>query len=408
MRLSKPRAVGALAAGVLLALGVAGVVLGQSGDLGGKLLTGSDITIPSGTVDHDVYAFGGRVTSNGTIAGELVTAGGVIVVNGAVQGDVIATGGQITINGTVGGHVRAAGGQVTVTGSVAKDVLAAGGQVTLSPSGKIGGDLISSGGQLALDGTVTGSATGSAGSYSRTGSVGGTDSIVVSQTDRGPILPPSNPVLDALRQFVAVVVIGLIALWLWPRAIRTAESAVRERPLPALGIGLVSLIGYFIALVAIVVVAIVLAIALAALGFGALLGIDLFAAFVAAAGLTLAFVLSVGFLADAIVGLALARLVFARTGSMGRVGRVAAADGSTADAPLRTDRWADFVPFVVGVAIVVIVTSLPVVGGLAKFIVILFGLGALVWALWNRRDRYVSPGAGAGAATPGPPAPPVA
>jgi hypothetical protein len=402
MRLSKPRAIGALAAGVLLALGVAGVVLGQSGDLGGKLLTGSDITIPSGAVDHDVYAFGGRVTSNGTIAGELVTAGGVIVVNGAVQGDVIATGGQITINGTVGGHVRAAGGQVTVTGSVAKDVLAAGGQVTLSPSGKVGGDLISSGGQLALDGAVTGSATGSAGSYSRTGSVGGTDSIVVSQTDRGPILPPSNPVLDALRQFVAVLVIGLIALWLWPRAMRAAESAVRERPLPALGIGLVSLIGYFIAIVAIVVVAFVLAVALAALGFGALLGIDLFAAFVAAAGLTLAFVLTVGFLADAIVGLALARLVFSRTGSTGRLG---AADGSIADAPLRTDRWADFVPFVVGVAIVVIVTSLPVVGGLAKFIVILFGLGALVWALWNRRDRYVSPGAGAGAAAPGATAP---
>ena len=57
--------------GLLAALGT-GIALAQGSDLDGKLLTGSDITIPSGTVDHDVYAFGGRVTSNATINGELV------------------------------------------------------------------------------------------------------------------------------------------------------------------------------------------------------------------------------------------------------------------------------------------------------------------------------------------------
>ena len=44
-----------------------GVALAQQEQLGGKLLTGNEVTIPAGTtVDHDVYVFAGTVISNPT------------------------------------------------------------------------------------------------------------------------------------------------------------------------------------------------------------------------------------------------------------------------------------------------------------------------------------------------------
>jgi hypothetical protein len=396
MRSRKRLALLSVVVGALFALLTAGVVLAQGGDLNGKFLTGSDVTVPSGTINHDVYAFGGRVTSNGTIAGELVAAAGTITVNGPVQGDVIATGGQITINGPVGGHVRAAGGQVTVNGTVAKDVLAASGQVTIGGGSTVGGDLLASGGQLQLDGTVTGSAVGTVGGYSKTGTVGGTDSITVNQQQQTPVLFQSNPVLDAIRQFIAVVLIGLLVMWLWPRAVRAAETAVRERPVPSFGWGIVAFIGYFIALIAIVIVGVILALILGALGFGGLLGIDIFATLVALLGLTLAFIVAVGFVVDAIVGLALARVVLGRSNRRpaGVIDRYGDADDLSTG---RRDRWADLLPFVLGVAVVVALSAIPVIGGFVKFIVVLLGLGAIVLAIWRRprTDRYVPTPTGA-------------
>jgi hypothetical protein len=359
-----------LALGLLLGLLAAGVVLAQSGDLGGKVLTGSDVTVPSGTVDHDVYVFGGRVTSNATINGELVVAAGSVTVNGPVQGDVIVTGGQLTIGGAVGGHVRAAGGQVNVNGNVAKDVLAAGGQVTIGVTSTVGGDLIVEAGQLQLDGTVNGGATGTVGTYNKNGTIAGTDTIEINPSQAGPtpLVTPSNPVIDAIRHFVAVVLIGALLIWLWPRAFRAAATSVRERPLPAFGWGIVALIGYFVLLILIGIVGILLAIGLAALGFAALLGIDIFAMLLSWAGLSFAFAVASAFAVDAIVGVALAGAFLARGGPTW---------GTT------TDRWADLVPLLVGGAVVVLLSSLPVIGWFVKLVVILLGLGAIVFVLWR-------------------------
>lgn len=386
--------------GIFAALS-AGVVLAQGPDLGGKVLTGSSVTVPTGTVDHDVYAFAGTITSNATINGELVAAGGTIIVNGSVQGDVIATGGQVSINGSVGGHVRAAGGQITIDGSVTKDVLAAGGTVTLGGGSRVGGDLLVSGGRLDLLGTVSGSAVGSVGSYSKTGSIAGTDSITVSQSQPGPAPAPSNPVLDAIRQFVAVVLVGLLVLWLWPRVIRSAEAEVRERPLPAFGWGIVGAIGYVVALIVIAVAAALIAVVLGALGFVGLAGIDIFGGFVALLGLTLAFIVVVAFLADAVVALALARFALARSRATG-----APPPGVDMPSTERRDRWSDFLPFVVGVAVVVILTALPIVGPWVKLVVVLLGLGALVWAIWRRPRAPVPAAAFVPPPAPAPPSTP--
>ena len=353
----------------LLILLTAGVVLAQGEQLGGKLRTGSDIMIPAGeTVDHDLYVFGGTVISNGTINGDVVAAGGTLELNGAVSGDVVAAGGRVVINGSVGGDVRTAGGQITIGGDVAEDILVAGGQVTLS--GRVGEDLIVSTGELTLSGSVAGSTIGNVGAYTKTGTVTGSDDIVVTDRREAPVAP-SNPVLDAIRQFVGVLLIAVLALWLVPRSFAAAEARVRGEPLPSFGWGIVSVLAYIVAIIVIVVLMVILAIVLGAFDFGALLTLDVLGGIVAIVALTLAFMVAAVFLADALVGLGLARLVAGRTGW-----------AVTTDQTMRGGRWADLGLLAVGVAVVVILTSLPVVGWLVKLLVVFLGLGAM-WLAWR-------------------------
>jgi hypothetical protein len=387
----------ALGLALFLILSTIGVVLAQGGQLGGKVYTGGDITIPaSETIDHDIYAFGGTVVVNGKVNGDVVAAGGNVDLNGPVTGDVLAAGGRVNVTGAVSGDVRAAGGQVTVGGDVTEDVLVTGGQVTMS--GRVGQDLIASGSQFTLSGAVTGGAVGSVGTYTKSGSVAGTDSITVTGDQSAAFArAPANPVLDAIRHFLVVLLVAALALWLAPQAMRATEAWVRERSLPALGWGLAAFVGYFVLIIVLVVVMIVLAILFAVLGFGSLLGIDIFGGLVLIAAITLAFIVVAAFVADAIVGLALARLVVARSG------RAAPASESWLQGP---DRWANLGWLAVGIGIIVVLTSLPIVGGFVKLVVVLLAFGA-IWLAW--RQRRAGPGlTPAAPPEPMPPAPPQA
>jgi hypothetical protein len=382
----------ALVLGLLLAVSTIGIVLAQVGQLGGKFLTGNDITIPAGeTIDHDLYVFAGSVTVNGTVNGDIVAAGGTIDLNGTVKGDVLVAGGRIGINGAINGDVRVAGGQITIAGDVTEDVLAAGGQATISSH--VGQDLIVSGGQLTLTGTVMGGAVGTVGTYTKSGSVAGGDSITA--TGNQAVSPtPSNPVVDAIRHFIVVFVVAFLALWLARRAMGSAEAAVRERPVPSFGWGIGALIGYFVLVILVAIVAILLALLFAALGFGSLAGIDVFGAFLLIAGVTLAFVIVIAFVADAIVGVSLARLVAGRTrGPTTTVGRSA----------VGSDQWSELGMVAAGVAVVVVLTSIPIVGPLVKLCVVLLALGAL-WLVWRDSRMTARPIGPSESVPPAPPA----
>jgi cytoskeletal protein CcmA (bactofilin family) len=356
----------------------ASVVMAQGGSLGGKLLSGDIVTIPVGeTVAHDVYVFAGTATINGTVRGDLTVAAGEVQINGTVDGDVLAAGGSVSVAGTVTGDLREAGGQLTVSGNVAQDVVAAGGQLAVLTGSKVGEDLIVSAGDVSLDGAVAGSVFGSAGSYRRGGTVGGAETVAISENQ--PSAPtPTNAALDALRHYVTVLIIGGLALWLFPRAIRAAEEAVRRRPLAAFLSGLLTLVVYIVLLVAALVVIVLAAVILGIASLDALVVIDVVAGVLAICAVTLAFVVAAAFLADAVVGLALARLVAQR---------------------YITTRWAEIALLAAGAAVVVLATSLPVIGGLLKLLVVVFGLGALgMWAYahWWPGRAPVAPEVAAG------------
>lgn len=368
---------------VLFAVVFAGVAIAQSND---KLRTGETVTIPAGeTVPTDLYVFAGTVRVEGTIDGDLVAVGGTIDVPGTVTGDVLSTGGNVSINGTVGGDVRAAAGTVSVGGKVTEDLAAAAGNATLTPSGAVGEDMLASVGWLTVDGTVSGDLTATASRYDTRGTVGGTEEVVI-QAGRFPWGTPSageptptppdqtttvtRLAVDGLQHFLIVLLVGGLLIWSAPRAYAATKEAIQRRPLPAAGWGIVGLFGYIVALLVIILAMIVLAIIFGVVGFDDLVGLDVLAGIVAILGTTLGFVVICAYVADAIVGAAVAGLVMRE---------------------VSTTRTREFGLMAVGAAVIVLLSVLPVVGPWVKLVVILLGLGAVLLTMRTARRQSPPP-----------------
>ena len=342
--------------GLIVVVG-ASVALAQEMELGGKLRAGSQVVIPAEeTIDSDLYASGGLVRVEGTVDGDLIVTGGQVRLTGEVTGDLIASGGMVDVSGQVEGDVRAAGGQLTVSGTIGEDLFVAGGQVTLSSSGEVGEDLVFAAGQMTLDGSVTGDVMGSTGNYQRGGTVGGEENVTVSE-DEEPTVGDRS--LDAVQRFVSILVVAGLALWLAPRLIEAPAQTLRNRPLASLGVGLLGLVGFIVLVVAVILVAVLLAIVFGLLGLDGLVGTVILTLFAVLVVLGLLFFLTVVFGAPAGVGLSLGSLV------MGSPAR----------------RW---LALILGVLVVVILTSLPWIGGWLGLVVLVFGLGAIILALRPR------------------------
>ena len=346
--------------------------------LGGKLRSDRTVVLPAGEhVAGDLYLLGGTVTVDGTVDGDLVAMGGQIQLNGSVGGDLLAAGGTVVLDGSVAGDARVAAGQLTVSGKVGKDLAVAVGEATISTQGSVGGDLILGAGQATVAGSVAGSVEGSAGTYQRTGTVGGTEDVTVGQAAQpARARTAADAIGDAIRQFVVVLLFGALGLWLLPRAMRATDELVRRRTLPALGFGLLGFAVYLVGAIALVLLIILLAILFGVLTLGSLVAIVFFAGLLALVVATFTLLLVTSYVADGVVGLAIARLVAPSTGR---------------------GRWGEFGLLAIGSALVVAVSSIPAVGWIFKLAVVLVGLGAIVLAAWNgRRSRSAPPGVPAG------------
>lgn len=371
MRL-RTRRVAALVGGIPLALlMLVGVAAAADGDPAGKVLAGQEVVVPAGTtVDHDVYAFGSTVEIAGRVNGDLVAAAARVIVSGVVTGDVLAAGSEITITGSVGGDLRTASSQITILGPVSEDVAALASTLVLGVNGRIGGDLLFNASDATLEGNVAGGIAGSATEYHRRGSVGGVENVTIATRADQPATDRTIALaLDALRQFILVLLFGFALLRFAPRLFAAVSDRARTQPFPAAGAGVVVLALCAGILIAIVVLMVLLGIAFGELGFAGFVAIDVVGGLLAAFGLTFAVVLFSAFIADAIVGSAIGRFV-------------AVAEGS---------RWADVIRLAVGAALVVVVTSFPTLGGIVKLLVILVGLGAFAGVLWDRRRRPSPP-----------------
>lgn len=315
-----------------------------------------------GTVNGDVYVGGGMVIIDGTINGDLFVAGGSINLNGAVTQDLRLAGGQVNIDGTIGRNATIAGGNVNIGDNaiIQGSVLSfAGNQIY---QGRVDGDIITFSGNLLLSDQVQGNIDAMVESlrvnpsaliggyltYNDNASAQIDDSATIGgEVSTRHIETPKGPSEEEFAQagaaigfgftlvtYISALILGLLLHRLFPVYMKQSAAGIISSPFKHLGVGLVTII-------LMPVLAIIFMITI----FGFPIGLLTFVSF---------FIIL--YLAKFYSATAVGQLIAKRVNpGLGK-----------------------FWQFFIGLTVVYLVFLIPVIGGLTKLFVTLFGVGALV------------------------------
>lgn len=184
IELHRPRAVRA----AIAALG-AGCVL-ASAALAQPASPAPGATTPAATAtsraDRNVYAAGGQVRSPAGLNGDFAAAGGKVVVDQPVPGDVNLAGGSVDVRAPVGDDLRAMGGDISIENKVGGELLATGGNITLTPAASVARGAVFYGGKVEMNGRVDGDLKASARNIVIDGEVRGNAKLAGEQIELGP------------------------------------------------------------------------------------------------------------------------------------------------------------------------------------------------------------------------------
>ena len=128
-----------LMAGRMLGLGAL-LLLVVPFPVGAVATSGTVLISADRVVDEDLFAAGSRVIVEGTIKGDLTVTTRRLIISGVVEGDVNGLAWDVDISGEVGGTVRAAAWTVDVDGSVGDDLMAFARSVEVN--GAVGRDML--------------------------------------------------------------------------------------------------------------------------------------------------------------------------------------------------------------------------------------------------------------------------
>jgi cytoskeletal protein CcmA (bactofilin family) len=344
------------------------------------------------TIDDDLYVFGETIEIAGTVRGDLVAFGREVTISGHVEGDVLAGCKALTITGSVSGTVRAGGERIATMGEVSHDLLAAGREVLISANGRAGRDAIIAGNDLAIQGHVGRNAYAAANALAIAGPIGGDVRADVNTLDLGPkaeiggdlryesdheaTKAPGAVVRGTTERtprehehrpgivgkfIVAVIVwtrslIGLFAfglLLLVPFAVftRRAVTYISRSGGMSVGVGIVLLVGIpFIACTAFI--------------FGILIG---------------GWWIGLGFLGLYVLLLALAYTV------------AAIWLGERVIGLFHGGPQALWLTMLIGLAVLLFIGRIPILGGIIGAVAVVFGLGAMALALRDARGTPMAP-----------------
>jgi cytoskeletal protein CcmA (bactofilin family) len=336
----------------------------------------SVVVAPEETIKGDIFLFGERVRVDGTVDGDVFVFGHDVNVNGHVKGDVFGFAQQLRINGQVDGNIRAFTNTLTIPGTVAKNVLTFDEVVNVESSGKIGGsltifveslnldgalgkDLLIFGKHLALTGKISGAIKmkGDTLTINPSAQVGGP---IYFEGNKEPEVSPQAQLASPVEYhkmehkprymeghyyvwqviwLAALVLFGLVLFQLMPRFAADAVGSA-ERYGASFGLGVLVFFGVPIAaLIACVTVV------------GLFVGISAFFLWYAAL-----------YFAQVIVGGVVGQWLMGRT----------------------RETWPLIGRMTVGLVIVRLATVIPGIGSWVKFGVILWGIGAISLALYDR------------------------
>jgi hypothetical protein len=252
----------------------------------------------------------------------VVLSGRADVPEGQQVGDLVVFHGSADVAGTVEGSLTAFDAPVTISGRVNGDVVVFNGRVELQSGANVTGDVVSQQAPVVASGAT----------------IGGTSKRLQTNTNWEGF-GWAGKLAWWLAVSVSTLVVGLVLVWLvGPGAARILEAG-RTRIGPSIGLGLLLFFGLpLLAVIALVTVV------------GIPLGIGLLAA--------LLLIYALGYSASGwILGRSILR-------------------GPTS--------W--FLAFLVGWGILRVVALVPILGGLAWFAAVVFGLGALAVAIWRTRS----------------------
>lgn len=383
---------------------------------GERVVIGANEVIPD-----DLYVAANTIIVDGTIQGDLLAVGASVTINGTVEGDLLAAGQAVVINGTVRDDVRVGGMAIQFgpQAQIGDDVLGGANSIDQQAGSAFGGDAYLGGSQALLAGTTRGSIEGGFAALELRGtvdgdvnvSVGGGDDVVITpwspgmgistpavrsgltvddsakiggklsytspqdgqissaaQIENGvtrtptpatatPTPAPYQWLIDLVRRYATLLLIGLLLVWLVPSWIGALGTTVRSRPLVTAGWGAVGFIGTIVLLGLIPLVAILLMVLFGWLTLGGLAGIAFVLGTAAFSTVFTGFAVLVSYLVQTIVGLMVGRWLLGLINPRLAEGRVA--------------------PLALGLALYVVLRAVPVLGILTALIVTLLGVGAL-------------------------------
>jgi hypothetical protein len=402
------------------------VIIGPDEVIEDDLYVGAGTIRVEGTIKGDLVAAGGEIIVNGVVEGDFIGAAGYITINGDIEDDVRIAGGTLilgpnarigddvlaagysfdaTAGSTIGGSLFWGGYQARLAGEVEEDVH--GGMAALEITGVIKGNvevevgepdpdfeqmlpflqpwmpapMMPPGFRVAEGAEIGGKLTYTSGSEGKIEPGAEIAGGIVYQT---PVPPPVeeakavtpqqvtlNWFLDHLRRFIALLVVGLLLVWIVPGPMREVASTLQIRPWGSLGWGVLVVIFVCIAVPIVAFAMIVLDLIFGGLGFGSVVVSVTGLGLLTNATIIVAFLVTVAFITKAVVSFQLGRLILGRIREPWRAGRV----------------W----PLVLGVVLFSIIRAIPILGWWIGLIVTLFGLGALWLMGWDtlRRRRTV-------------------
>jgi cytoskeletal protein CcmA (bactofilin family) len=350
--------------------------------------TGDDVTIGEGeVVDDDLVVFAQRVNVQGTVRGDIFAFAQNVDIGGTVSGTVFAGAADVEITTERVNSVWAAGSRVEICGRVDHNAIIAGGNLDVCDDARIGKELHAYGGQLDLSGAVAGMTKGGIGTFSMSGSSGGmqleagkvtlyssarvygdlvveseeepdiAEGAVITGETRFEMPEVSEEVEEAgsalvaaiaffvafmrIAIFVAKLVVGIILIAVSYGFVRRMMDTLIEKPWKSLGWGFLGLIVLPVAVVICVVVLI---------GFPlAVFGIYVYSI--------------ITYLASIVVGLVLGEKVIRLFKKKGAI--------------------SPYLSFIVGIAILFVVSFVPILNVIITLLVMLFGAGALLLGSWQ-------------------------
>jgi len=294
-------------------------------------VSGGDVTV-AGSIGRNLFASGGDLRLEGEVEGKARVAGGTLRMSPAARigGDATFAGGIIDIDGSIGGSLRAYGERIVINGTVGGDVELAGENIRLGPDARIGGRVV----YRSRDDVVVDPAAQVAGGIKKSTR----DRDWLHKVGRGATIAGGITISLGMLLLGAVLILGM------PRFSREAAASIRRKPWQALGLGCVMLIGVPIT-IAIFIVTLV--------------------------GIPLALLLAFGYVALLMLGFLIAA-IFVGDQALERI-----------DAAKLGSVWWRALFLLLAVIVIAVVRQIPVIGGIAWWLLFLAGIGAFTMRSWQ-------------------------